>query len=602
MGSISLLDHRVICRFLAVIGLALVLAGTTQAGVTVEGRVLDIDGKPVGEAKVTLDWGVGAHGAAAVTVFTDEAGKFVFPEAFSKAEAEDLPLQVRAQGFEQLSATSVLEGKRNNKTADFIVVLKRSANQIDTAPASAWLKTIEDPEEKSLFVQQCVSCHQFPASEVRDYANAIHDALGDDETARTQSWDAIVKYMSFLFVEKFAKDKPHIKLDPEQAYGFFRNPWMGEKISKQYPGRMDYIDGYAYGAPLIVTPSTVIKEYEVPKPNSIREAVYWRDQLWVAEVSSNDMIAINPETGEQFHYTVPFDGKLFGPHTLNKGSDDSLWMTSLYNSSLANLSFDEKGKAKWKVWSLRDENMPRGIGIHDITYDFRHEMLADKQDRIWYSNIASEAVGYFNPETGEIRNYLIPKVPERARGRAQTYGAVMESSQKVMWYTQLGIGAFGSFNIETEEFEVQEVLPDVNSGPRRMTISEDDILFVALYGSGQLVEYDTKAKKRIVHDLPDRGSAPYAVTWDPVRKVVWIATANADLIYRFDPATKEYGILPLPRDRGFLRMLQVDPEKGYLVSSYANIPDNAHGRRMALIIEPGDGAYNTNQQLASAED
>jgi len=94
-----------------------------------------------------------------------------------------------------------------------------------------------------------------------------------------------------------------------------------------------------------------------------------------------------------------------------------------------------------------------------------------------------------------------------------------------------------------------------------------------------------------VHDVPDTGSAPYTVTWDPVRKVVWIGTANGDVIYRFDPRTKQFGILPLPRERAFLRMIDVDPRTGVLVTSYANIVDIVQGPRMALIIDPGDDVY-----------
>ena len=94
-----------------------------------------------------------------------------------------------------------------------------------------------------------------------------------------------------------------------------------------------------------------------------------------------------------------------------------------------------------------------------------------------------------------------------------------------------------------------------------------------------------------VYDLPDTASAPYATTWDPVRRVVWIATSNGDVIYRFDPETKSFGVLPMPRAQAFLRMIDVDPRTGVLITSYANIVDVVQGPRMALIIEPGDGAY-----------
>ena len=71
---------------------------------------------------------------------------------------------------------------------------------------------------------------------------------------------------------------------------------------------------------------------------------------------------------------------------------------------------------------------------------------------------------------------------------------------------------------------------------------------------------------------------------------MWIPTSNADVIYRFDPRTDRMGVLPLPRERGFLRMVHVDRSTGQLVTSYANIVEHVRGPRMALLIDPGDGA------------
>jgi streptogramin lyase len=122
-----------------------------------------------------------------------------------------------------------------------------------------------------------------------------------------------------------------------------------------------------------------------------------------------------------------------------------------------------------------------------------------------------------------------------------------------------------------------------------MTISDQDVLYLALYGTGQLAAYDTKSNRMLgIYDLPDRASAPYSVTWDPLRKVIWVATSNADVIYRFNPADKSFAVLPLPRQNAFLRMIQVDKHTGDLITSYGNIVEYVHGPRMALQIELGD--------------
>jgi streptogramin lyase len=161
-----------------------------------------------------------------------------------------------------------------------------------------------------------------------------------------------------------------------------------------------------------------------------------------------------------------------------------------------------------------------------------------------------------------------------------------------VWYAQLGIGVFGSFNTETLKYETAVLMPDKNAGTRRICMSDGDVLYVTLYNSGQIAEYDTRTQRMIgVYDLPDRASAPYAVTWDPKRKVVWIPTSNSNVIYRFDPRDKSFAVLPLPREGAFLRMLAVDKHTGELITSYANIVEPVHGPRMAVAIDVGDDIY-----------
>mgnify|MGYP000122463552 CR=1 FL=1 len=110
----------------------------------------------------------------------------------------------------------------------------------------------------------------------------------------------------------------------------------------------------------------------------------------------------------------------------------------------------------------------------------------------------------------------------------------------VMLGSQLGNGTFGGFDIAKQQYIGPFQLPDRNAGPRRISMDDNDVLYLALYGSGQLAEFDTKSRRMIgIHDLPDTGSAPYATTWDPLRRVVWIATSNGDVIYRFDPRDRK---------------------------------------------------------------
>ncbi len=570
----------------AVIGLSACLLLSAAAGAApLSGEIRDLNGKPVADALITLTSKL--PGPTATTVFSNAAGKFSFPARDGLA-ADAATVSVRALGYELLESTT---HHRQAGPQDLLVIVKATSNQNATAPPSAWLAG-GDREATSTFVLDCIGCHEVPAPQFRNYANAIADIPGSDRaTIASHGWGAIVKYMNFISAEEFSRGGEEKPLDAQNVYSVGNGERVVSYLTQRFPGRMDHVSGYSWGAPLAVTPKTAIYEYEVPRPNAIREAVLLGDpqQLYVADVSSNHLFKVDPVTGQTSTVTIPWKGPV-GPHSLHRGPDGSLWVAPFVTSAVSHL--DVKTGA-WQSFPMRTpEGKP--VGIHDLSAGAAHTLLTDPQGHIWFSDIANNSVGNLDPANGKIEIYRAPEVPGRP-GNGSLYGLAMSSDREHVWYSQVAIGHFGSFNIKTRKFEDSVVLP-MNSGPRRLAISDDDILYVPLYGSGQLIAYDTRNHKQLgIYDLPDRASAPYAVTWDPVRKVVWIPTSNADVIYRFNPADKSIAALPMPRTGAFLRMVDVDPRSGRLITSYSNIVQQVHGPRMALIIEPGDGAYQKKE-------
>ncbi|HWG31953.1 MAG TPA: hypothetical protein VN676_15460 [Steroidobacteraceae bacterium] len=361
-------------------------------------------------------------------------------------------------------------------------------------------------------------------------------------------------------------------------------------------GPMQEVRGYSYGAPLLVNSRTLIREYEVPEPNAIREAVTLDDpnSLFVADVSSNRIFRIDTASGAIRTLTIP-GPDLLGPHTLVRGND-GLWIGPFFPGHVVRL---EPKSESWKLWPLAPAN-GHPVGLHDLSFDTHHDLTTDPHGRIWFSDIGNNAIGWLDPRTGKSGSYPIPPVPGR-KGGEQVYGLAMSPDHTHVWYAQVGIGSFGSFNTQTLRFETQVSLPSPTAGPRRISMSDDGVLYLALYGAGQLAAYDTRALKMIgIYDLPDRASAPYSTTWDPQRRVVWISTSNADAIYRFDPKDRSFGVLPLPRERAFLRSVNIDRHTGALVTSYANIVEHVRGPRMALIIDLGDRAAAAARSPAAA--
>jgi streptogramin lyase len=565
------------------------LASTANAAVAIQGQVVDANGNPLAQVQVSFDRVEPAQGASVVTVFTDAEGHFSFPGAFNDAGDLGALITARALGYEQRDR---LPGAQDADSLELTFVMQAVANQVNVAPASAWLtQRITDRAQQSKFVMDCIDCHQVPASEVRAYAASIADVhAADPAAARTESWNSLVKYMNYLSAWEFSRGRraEGEQLDADAVYSVGDAGAIVPMLANAFTDRLDHIEGFDWGAPLIATADTAIWEYEVPEPNAIREAIMTGTpaKLWLADVAANRMVSVDVATGAQETHEVPSE-VLMSPHSMHRGDDGSLWITPLFNSIVAHLQPDS---GEWKTWKLQT-NDGKNPGIHDLSFGWEHTLLTDARGRIWFSDIGNTSVGYFDPGEGNSQIWPAPQLPERG-GPAALYGLAMTSDHNEVWYSQLNNGVFGGFDIEKQEYIGPFMLPDPNAGPRRLTIDDNDVLYLALYGSGQLAEFDTKTREMVgIYDLPDTASAPYTATWDQVRKVVWIGTSNGDVIYRFDPATKEFGVLPLPRERAFLRMIDIDPKTGVLVTSYANIVDIVNGPRMALIIDPGDNAY-----------
>jgi streptogramin lyase/cytochrome c551/c552 len=566
-------------------GLLLALCATAQAD-SLNGTLTDLNGRRVTGASITV-MPAGQSGPTALTVFSDEQGRFTFPDRPSYGDPARLNVTIRALGHR------LLDVKAQRPAADRIeltLLAQPTTNQADMAPASAWLQGNADRDETSSFVLDCMGCHQSPMKRFRDYANALAEVPGTDRAdISRRGFRGLIQYMNYISAWEFGRNSSAHVADAGSVYSVGHGEQVVEYLARRFPGRMNELSGYDWGAPLIVTPLTRIAEYEVPRPNAVREAVVrgsgTERSLYVADVSSNTMFRINVETGARSTLQIPYAAP-FGPHSLHKAADGSLWATPFFPTALSHLDVQTQ---QWRTWPLKARSGEMS-GIHDLSFTYDHVVRTDDAGRVWFSDIVNTGVGYLDPKNGQLEIYRAPPTPGRAPS-GQLYGLAMTPDRKELWYTQLAIGQFGSFNIAKKQFEVSVVLP-ANSGPRRMAISDQGVLYVPLFGAGQLVEYDTRTRRLVgTYDLPDRASAPYAVTWDPVRKVVWIPTSNADAIYRFDPRDKSFGVLPMPRQDAYLRMIDVDAQTGELITSYANIVENSHGPRMALVVDPGDGAY-----------
>jgi len=548
---------------------------------------------------VTLTLGKGARGPKATTVFTDKDGRFRLPEELSKLPG-GATLAAQKLGYRQVNA-----GKDGTLYMDAIADI---AAQV---PASAWLAKMPAGDDKNITVTSCTSCHQLPSPKMREYAAQIEAVKGGPEgdkkaleewrkVVRHEAWRTIVKYMRSMHYAVFPLESP-MNLDAidwttaqNADYNFF-NAKQGEIVAKflaeSFPRTTATLarESYAYGAPLGVTDKTVIREYAFPEMALVRELVAAPKSpyLWGADVRRNLIVRLDPKSGEAKWYPVDFKGST-GPHTIAPDDDGNLWVTMVDHDQFGR--FDPKTE-KWQLWTLRPTNLPKDASmagaaiVHDLSIDSRGHAAADTNGDIWLTMVGTNQMGTVNPKTGEVAFYDTNKVEGMSPINHLMYGAVVSADGKQAWYSQLN-GAVGC--IDTATKKVVKVIPfREGSGPRRLSRDNAGNLWVALFGTGQVAKIDMKeGKVTATYDLPDRASAPYAVSWDEKRQAVWVANANSDALYRLDAKSGASTVYPLPRQMAYLRQIHVD-DGGRLVGSYGNYPEGS-GPSMGVLIEVGD--------------
>lgn len=587
---------------LVLLMIILVLAACVAKTDELNGIVVGTDGSAVQGALVTVKRNSDSELGSYITVFSDKNGQFSLP-INGPVRNNYSAISVSKLGYE--TAHGVVSGHLKLK-------IEKVDNIAKSAPSSSWMGADIESEGKHLVNLHCSGCHQFPTDKVKGYAAKISDAvsMGAGGAEEKEKWNKLVRQEAWRSALKYMKAKAFTIFPDGSSINIEDMPWellqsevialwtdqqgdiITEYLWKTFPQNTAYksVKSYSYGAELGVNNNTVIREFELPKDSLVREAVMVKGSkyIWGADLKKNRLMRLDTITNQQDWFPVPYDGPT-GPHTILGDDQGNVWLSMIENDKFARFKPDTN---EWKLWSLTPKNLDQPgalsgqAAVHDISYGADGELQRDYKGRVWLTLIGLNMLAALDTDTGKLEAFPAPAVEGMGAITASLYGTILSSDGKCAWFTQLN-GYFGCFNTETHETESLIKFPS-GSGPRRMARDSNDIIWIPLYGSGEIVKYDGRARKILhTYTLPDRRSAPYAVAWDEARNALWITTSNADVIYRFFPEEERFSVYPLPRRQAYFRQLSIDSATGNLIGSYGNIPAGS-GPSMAVIIQPGD--------------
>ncbi len=553
--------------------------------VDVTGQVTDAQGNPLAQVMVSIDNGNVKAGDVTVSVFSDAEGNFratgVTGSAGLQARAV-LGGYVAANSGEAIELAAPVEGVIMQ---NFTMTTGMDSNAL---PASVWMSKMPGGHAHELTLLQCGACHQVPSRKMRDFAKNL---AGLSEQDRVNSWKAMIQYMRIKVFEigpDGSKNSPEFvdfetMMDPDLSlFNLYDEEVISAYLGKNMAVQFDNAEGYIYSqGPSLVNGDTQIIEYHLPKTSLVREVALTPNSpyIWGADLQKNRLFRVDPNNPtDQVAFPVPVDGPT-GPHTLNDDADGFIWDANIEGDVVHRFNPITE---EWKAY----DQFGAGSVAHDIALNSSFQVAKDINGKLWLTLIGKNKMASLDLGSGVVEEFDLPMDEGNKTFRAAVYGAAMRGDGKEVWFSQL-TGGLGAINTETGERVFWQDYP-VGKGPRRMSIDDNDHLYVALFGAGQMDIYDTRTHKLIkTVDLPDLNASPYATVWDRWRNVVWISTSNADVIYRYDVASGEIGHIPLPSTHGYLRMTTFDRKTGNLWTAYSNMPAGS-GPSAFVKIDPGD--------------
>ncbi len=301
--------------------------------------------------------------------------------------------------------------------------------------------------------------------------------------------------------------------------------------------------------------------------------------IYAIDMHQNGIHTLDPETGERKTYRLDMPYK--GPHSIERGNDDNMWLTLCSSGEMA--KFDVNSK-EWTVASSAEAPKTRGAYPHTLRIN-----PADPEGLVWYTDAGANACFSMHPDTMEVTKYqLLSSDQAVGAGRGESrgitpYGLDFSPVDGTIWYTKLNGNRVGRIDPKVEDGNIKEWVPPF-TGPRRLHVAQNGIVWVPGFGSGVVGAFDPKTEEWEVVELENAlDRIPYALNIGPNGNV-WICGTGNDTISRYNPTTKEMTVYRMPSRVTYTREIEFGDD-GSIWSCNSNGPTRHSERGRGSIIK-----------------
>jgi virginiamycin B lyase len=560
----------------------------TLKSAMLSGTIVTSGKLPVSGAMITA---FNADKTRKITVYSHPDGSYQLPISFTG----EISVRARTPYFsDKTREVTIADG--GNLVLDFMTERMSDPQNIsDSLTASAHAAALKWPKDtdRATFISQCNFCHQ----------------IGNSLTRRPrvkEEWDAVIDRMEGYLIFVTNNDKEHIASNLHETFN--GEPVRTVQTWDVSPNLANArIEEWVAGDAL-----SFIHDADVGHDGRLYGVDEGHDIIWELDTGTGEILQVNlpdvdlPVGGKFSGLALPigvFTGK-HGPHSMAEGNDGRLWITNSLSSRLMAYTAETN---TFETFDIAADTL------------YLHTIRTDPKGHLWFTVVASNQVGRFDPETRQLDLLDLPangaarwltdaimptlmrigarfprkNIPIKLSHHSWTglgrnvmsfpYGIDVNPIDGSVWYAKLYANKLGRIDPETLEI-IEFDTPAI--GPRRPRFAPNGILWIPGFDSGELVSFDPNTEKFRVYPLPtlapNEYETPYALNVHPQTGLVWITSNMSDRIFSFDTKTETFTSYPLPTRVSFLRDM-VFTEDGKVCSSNSNLP--------AYAIEGGLGGF-----------
>jgi streptogramin lyase len=283
-----------------------------------------------------------------------------------------------------------------------------------------------------------------------------------------------------------------------------------------------------------------VTEFDLPVAQDLPHdlAVDARGRVIITGMFTHQMYVLNPASKEIDTVAIPIDKA--NPRALEIDSTGAWWVALGGPKRLARYT-PETGA--WDSF---------------VAGHYPHSLALGRPGEVWWNGHftrAPELIGRVVPATGARDSFVVPPHPKLAGvpGGPIPYEIRIGPDGRV-WGSELQGNRIFACDPARGTFRVWD-MPLTHSGPRRLDIDRDGIVWIPAYAANELVRFDPRTSKfqRIVLPVPD--AVPYVVRVDASNGRVWIGTSAADLVLCYEPKASRFTLYPLPSRGAMVRHL-----------------------------------------------